>query len=284
MTLARIVVAAFLSFALFDVCSAEDTRRVPLAGQCNFRDVGGYQTEGGRTVKQGLVFRSGELPRLTDDDVERLDQLGVRTVVNFLTEIETESRGRDRIPDGAREVLLPIETDDGLAAAIEQARQTADFSDLPPSINPEIHRVLVDNARQQYSELFRVIAITEEPLVFHCSHGVHRTGTATAILLWGLGVPWDTVREDYLLSNKYREAEVNKRLAQLRKLVAERQSVPPENVDMTNIEAFYVQQGKYIDATRDEILKQYGSIEGYLIQGLGLSANEINQLRERLLR
>ena len=53
---------------------------------------------------------------------------------------------------------------------------------------------------------------------------------------------------------------------------------------MTNIEAFYVLKGDYIDATRDEILKQYGSIEGYLTQGLGLSANEINKLKERLLQ
>jgi protein-tyrosine phosphatase len=99
-----------------------------------------------------------------------------------------------------------------------------------------------------------------------------------------LGVPWDAVREDYLLSNKYREDEVKKRLAQLRQLLAKKQDLPPENVDVSNIEAFYVQKGEYIDATRDEILKQYGSIEGYLTQGLGLSADEIAKLRERLLQ
>ena len=44
------------------------------------------------------------------------------------------------------------------------------------TINPEIHRVLVDDARLQYAALFKEITRTEEPLVFHCSHGVHRTG------------------------------------------------------------------------------------------------------------
>lgn len=284
MTIFRMFVATCFAITLSCECAAEDTRHVPLAGQSNFRDVGGYKTEDGRTVKRGLVFRSGELPRLTDDDVAKLKQLGIKTVVNFLAAVETKSRGQDRLPQSAREVSLPIETDDGLAAAVEEARRTADFSSMPPSINPEIHRILVDNARQQYAALLREIAQSREPLVFHCSHGVHRTGTATAVLLWGLGVPWETVREDYLLSNKYREAEVNKRLAQLRKLLAEKQDVPPEKVNISNIEAFYVQKGEYIDATRDEILKQYGSIEGYLTKGLGLSANEINKLRERLLQ
>ena len=52
---------------------------------------------------------------------------------------------------------------------------------------------------------------------------------------------------------------------------------------MTNINAFYILQGHYIDATRDEILKKYGSIDGYLNKGLGLTKRDIRKLRERLL-
>jgi protein-tyrosine phosphatase len=254
-----------------------------LEGQPNFRDIGGYKTTSGKTVKRGLVFRSGELPRLTDEDVAKLERLGIRTVVNFLTEVETKSRGKDRLPDGTHEISLPIETDDGLAAAVEQARRTADFSTLPPTINPEIHRILVHDARQQYATLLREIARTDAPFVFHCSHGVHRTGAATAILLWGLGVPWQTVRKDYLLSNEFRKHEIEKRLTQLRDLAAKKQGISPQQVDMTNVNAFYILKGEYIDATRDEILKQYGSIGDYLTEGLGLTAGEIEQLRDALL-
>ncbi len=277
------LISAFVAVASLGVCFADDSRHVPLDGQSNFRDVGGYRTEDGKTVKRGVIFRSGELPRLTDEDVIKLEQLGIKTIVNFLTDIETQSRGADRLPPGARAISLPIETDDGLAAAIEKARRMADFSSMPPSLNPEIHRVLVNDARKQYAALFREIAQTQEPLVFHCSHGVHRTGTATAVLLWSLGVPWDAVREDYLLSNKYRESEVEKRLAQLRESLAKKQAVPPAQVDMTNVEAFYIQQGEYIDASREEILKRYSSIDGYLTDGLGLTEQEIQKLRERLL-
>lgn len=283
MTIYRLLIAAYFTLTCVGLCAADDARHVPLEGQSNFRDIGGYKTEDGKAVKRGVIFRSGELHQLTDDDVAKLKQLGVATVVNFQTAIETESRGNDRLPPGAREVSLPIETDDGLAAAIEEARRKVDFSSMPPSINPDIHRLLVDDARKQYATLFREIAQSQEPLVFHCSHGVHRTGTATAVLLWSLGVPWDDVREDYLLSNKYRKSEVEKRLNQLRQLLAEKQDISPEQVDMTNVEAFYIQQGEYIDASREEILKRYGSVDGYLTDGLGLTRNEIQQLRNRLL-
>ena len=73
------------------------------------------------------------------------------------------------------------------------------------------------------------------------------------------------------------------RLAKLRQLAAKSQNVAPDKVDMTNIEAFYILQGKYIDATRDEVLKKYGSIDRYLTEGLGLTPSDLEKLRARLL-
>ena len=41
-------------------------RHVPLEGQPNFRDLGGYRTTDGRMLKWGEVYRSGELGQLTE--------------------------------------------------------------------------------------------------------------------------------------------------------------------------------------------------------------------------
>ena len=65
---------------------------------------------------------------------------------------------------------------------------------------------------------------------------------------------------------------------------ADNQRILPDQVDMTNIEAFYLLEGKYIDATRDEVLKQYGSINDYMKNGLGLSDREVQALAQRLLK
>ena len=52
---------------------------------------------------------------------------------------------------------------------------------------------------------------------------------------------------------------------------------------MTNIETFYLLEGKDIDATRDEVSKQYGSINDYLKEELGLTDREVQALHQRLL-
>ena len=197
---------------------ASTERHVELDGQSNFRDIGGYVTADGRRVKWGQVYRSGELHDLSDADVEKLDTLGIKAVANFLTKREIQSRGPDRLPEATRKIPLPMETGNlgDMAGVIQEARGTGDFSRVPVELNPEIHRVLIDEGREYYARLLIEIADTaNRPFVYHCSHGVHRTGTATAILLSALGVPWETVRKDYLLSNTYRAKEVNRRINEL---------------------------------------------------------------------
>ena len=264
----------------------EPERHVALDGQPNFRDLGGYETADGRTVKWGEVYRSGELPRLSDEDVATLEELEISTVVSFLTEKEIQARGPDRLPAGTAEVALPMAAGNlgDLTAVVVEARKTGDFSMVPTDINPEIHRRLMVEARDYYADLLREIADpASRPLVFHCSHGVHRTGTATAILLSVLGVPWETVREDYLLSNTYRWEEIEHRLSQLRDLYAENNGIAPEEVDTTNMDAFYILDGAYIDAALEQAVEDHGSMEAYIRDGLGITDEEVEELKNQLL-
>ena len=262
-----------------------EKRHISLEGQSNFRDIGGYQTIDGRTVKWGEVYRTGELPRLTDEDVAILKNLDLQMVHNFLLEEEIAQRGQDRLPSSTQLVENPIKTSaDDLVLAVLEARKTGDFSVVPPDLNKEVHRVLAREGREEYAAMIRALSDPDNrPFAFHCSHGVHRTGTATAILLSALGVPWETVREDYLLSNTYRAEENDKRIEQLTAEAAKTLGVPPGEVDTTNMVAFYILQGDYIDGTLEVILQEYGSMENYLQQGLGLSSEELDVLRQQLL-
>ena len=112
---------------------------------------------------------------------------------------------------------------------------------------------------------------------------IHRTGTAAAILLSVLGVPWETIEEDYLLSNDYRSGEIERRLEELRQAAAKTLGIQPSEVDMTNMKAFYILEAAYIDAARDEIMREYGSMEDYIRVGLGLTDEDIHRLRDELL-
>lgn len=284
-----VVVGLMLGCGSSDVSAAKEVvheRKIELEGQSNFRDIGGYQTKDGLQVKWGKVYRSGELQLLSDSDVAKLNTLGIKTVANFLTKEEIDARGPDRLPDGMREIPLPMQAGNlgSLAAVVGEARITGDFSKVPPELNPEIHRMLINEASGHYAELLRELANPINlPMVYHCSHGVHRTGTATAILLSALGVPWETVREDYLLSNSYRGDVVKRRTVELRNRAAETFDIESDKVDMTNINAFYILEADYIDASLDEAVKRYGSMEAYIREGLGITDNELLSLRKELL-
>lgn len=223
---------------------------------------------------------------LSDADLERLDDLGLRTVVNLLSDDDRSVYGENRLPSGSVELALPIDSDTATELANEAgaALRSGDFSSLPPTLNPRIHRLLTHEGRDSYRALLETVADPDRrPLVFHCSHGVHRTGTAAAILLSSLGVPWPTVRDEYLLSNMYRRDEVHVRLGQLRALAAKSQHIPPDEVDMSSAEAFLIQEASYIDAARSEIFAEFSSFDEYVELGLGVDPAVLKTLRSTLL-
>jgi protein tyrosine/serine phosphatase len=83
-------------------------REIPLVGQNNFRDLGGYRAADGRGVKWGQLYRSGELSELEDDDVERLTELGIRSVVDLRSQTEMDSKGKDRAGISAAVLLSAL--------------------------------------------------------------------------------------------------------------------------------------------------------------------------------
>jgi protein-tyrosine phosphatase len=261
----------------------EHERQVKLDGQANFRDLGGYRTSDGRSVKWGLIYRSGQLNELSDADLSKLKGLNIRTVIDLRGSSEAETRGKDRLPDGVRNVSYPIDVmslpkeEKSESAAMDSSPGRTDFM-LQATRSIMIHRTDV------YAALIRELAEPENrPLVFHCTAGKDRAGIGAAIVLTLLGVPWETVREDYLLSNFYRRDENERELRHLREDIAKKQNISPEQVDMTGYESMFFVKPEYLDAAHDEVIRRYGSMESYLREGLGISDEMMDRLRKELL-
>lgn len=259
-------------------------RHVVLNGQSNFRDLGNYKTSDNNELKPGMVYRTGTLSKLSDADIQIIASLNIKTVVNFLTEEEINKRGDDRLPEGVRSVYLPIGGQNNEVADLLVARQDGNFSKIPADFNFEVHAMLTEDGKEEYAQLFHLLADPKNyPIVFHCSHGVHRTGTAAALILSTLGVPWETVREDYLLSNEYRKEEVDKRLEALFLLADENPEIINKEENQNNISAFYVLKGEYVDGTKTAVEENYGSFGNYL-NSIGVSDEEILQIQNNLLK
>jgi protein-tyrosine phosphatase len=258
-------------------------RQVKLEGQDNFRDLGGYKTTDGRRVKWGLIYRSGQLSKLSDADLSRLKKLNIRTVVDLRGTVEVETRGKDRLPEGVRSVSYRIDVATLAKGAKEEPAPIGSSAGRTDFMLQATQSIML-NRTDVYAALIRELAVPQNrPLVFHCTAGKDRTGVGAAIVLTLLGVPWETVREDYLLSNFYRRAENEKDLKSMREDIAKKQGIPPEQVDVTGYEAMYYVKAEYLDSAYQQAISRYGSMESFLRKGLGISDEMIDKLRKELL-
>lgn len=258
-------------------------RHVPLEGQPNFRDLGGYEAADGRRLRWGAVYRSGELSQLSKEDVDKLAALGIRTVVDFRSPPEVAARGQGRLPPGAELRPMPIASSDVFSKLIPMFLK-GDFSLVPPNLLDRVNRLLVTEFTEQFGGLLRTLfEPARRPLVFHCTQGKDRAGFGAAMVLSALGVPWETVLEDYLLSNEYRKAENDKLLEMVRAFAASQGKAGAEEIAFERVEGLLYVKEQSLQAAHDEILERHGSIEAYLIEGLGASEKDLLQLREDLL-
>ena len=82
-----------------------------MEGIPNFRGLCGLPAADGAQVRPGVMYRSGHLADSTDADRERLQELGIKTVVDLRTDGDIDSDGHDVVPDGIRHVRVPIHDD-----------------------------------------------------------------------------------------------------------------------------------------------------------------------------
>ena len=254
-------------------------RHLPLQGAPNFRDLGGYLTADGRSVKWGMVYRSGALNKLDAGDQAYLERLGLKRIVDFRAPDEVED-APDRLgPSLAPAVLhLPIGFKGLNVRQFSKRILHGDTAGL------HFDTLLVDANQamvRQFSPVFHdwlhgLVTDEASPQVFHCTAGKDRTGFAAAVLLLSLGVPKDTVMQDYLASNAYLEASNARSMRMIRIFSLFR-------TDPDSVRPLMIVEPRYLDAAFDAMQQDYGSIDGYLRQALGVDDAFREQLRQRFL-
>jgi protein-tyrosine phosphatase len=250
------------------------SRRVLLEGAPNFRDLGGYATHDGRRVKRGQLFRSGVLADLSDDDLVVLEErIGIKTVVDLRSPEEVASRP-NRLPRGAVAIEVPVTDVSMSPLAVAAKLESGNSEGLGPEMLLTGNRAFARELRAAFATMLQ-LAMDEQhrPMVFHCTAGKDRTGFASAIVLLALGVPKETVVDDYLFSNACLEERHADLLERVGDRVAERE----------RLLAFLQVRREYLEAGLDTITEDHGTIDDYLRDALTVNDEQRERFRSALL-
>lgn len=249
-------------------------RHVALDGAQNFRDLGGYETADGKHLRWGLFYRSDNLSGLSDADLETLASLGIRLVCDFRSPDEKQAEP-DRLPE-PRPAVAELEIFDE-AFAMKDFRERIGSGDLG---DLDLRQALIEGNRlfatkfaPIYRAMFERLSQRENlPALIHCTAGKDRAGFGAAMILSVLGVPRETVFEDFLLTNLYTAQKIERTLWTIRLMSLFR-------VDAERVRPVLGVERAYLEAAFDEIGKRYGDFERYRREALGLDDAELAAFR-----
>lgn len=252
--------------------------RIPLDGCRNMWDIGGYPIDAQTVTRPRMVYRSGRLSSLTEEDLEKFSTLSVRTVVDLRSADEIDEHP-DRIPEnlGCRVLQMPI-TNEGLGK-----QQVVDIFARASRGEIDTHEHMIEAYRRFPMEmgdglknlLELMLDEAAYPLLMHCTAGKDRTGFAAAVLLSILGCSTETVIQDYL---SYRRPELDKDA----KRYASSFLAYGVTVEEESTYPYLLARREYIEALLDSFTIQWGSVAQYLSRRAGFSIPRQQELRNLL--
>lgn len=259
-------------------------RTIPLAGVKNFRDMGGYEAHDGRVMKWGHIFRSGHLSDMTEDCGTEMLARDIETVIDFRSDAE-KKRHPVHWPDGWIPDYHPVPIGGNAAAWIKELYDRLAKTSFPAK-----------ELRDQFIIAFETIPIANKDglkqffdtlidkhkgnaMLFHCTAGKDRTGIAGALLMRALDINDEQIMEDFLRTNKAVNLEETSATVAEWLSTKSGQTIQPDDVlPLVGVEA------DFLKASYRKISKEFGSLDTYLTEGLGLTTERRDRLKELFLK
>tara|TARA_Y200000002_G_scaffold347132_1_gene322140 strand:- start:375 stop:1208 length:834 start_codon:yes stop_codon:yes gene_type:complete len=252
----------------------EEYRLLPMDGAHNTRELGGYQTVDGKSVKWGMLFRSDKLSSISKTDEEYLKYLGISKIIDFRSEGE-KTEDPDIIPAGIDYVEMPINVDGAMRPKIEAVLKGETDKEVK-SFLIDANREFVNDYTNVYENFLRSLIDDGKPTLFHCTAGKDRAGFAAAITLIALGVSREDVIADYMKTNAFTKERIEEMLSQI-KLMSLYQTDVEILRPLLGVEQIYIETA--FEAAEDK----YGSLENFIKEGLNISDIDIKNLRNQFL-
>ncbi|WP_416959644.1 tyrosine-protein phosphatase [Streptomyces sp. Agncl-13] len=263
------------------------TQQIPstepeLSGVRNFRDVGGLPTADGRRVRHGVLFRSGHLAHATDEDAVFLASLGLHTIFDFRNASDQKLEGPDVELPGVRNVNLPL-SDPADGSEFWKMVRDGEMDQLREILGGDkganrmiaSYRTIVTERTAEHSQVLHALAQDSVPALMHCAAGKDRAGLSIAVTLLAVGVEREAIVADYLESNaKHRRYKV-------RRSGSAASAYSPEVMEL--LSPLFDARAEYLTAAFETVEETWGGVDAYLEQGLGITPETRELLRERLL-
>ena len=240
----------------------------------NLRDFGGFLTKSGSHMKSGLLYRSGNLQKLSAAHHVAISDLHLQTIIDFRS-MQEQEKSPGTFP-GSRKVSLPCNIDQITRDRLRPLllRRSAD-DEIVDAID-SVYQEMVDLMVQPIGEMIRNILNTEScPILIHCRAGKDRTGFAAAVIQWAMEVDHDTIMSEYLKSNEFISPKISKALKRLRLFTL---GLFPKG----NLQAAFEVKARYLNTAFFVIETKYGGLERYLAAG-GIHRGELEALKAMLL-
>lgn len=254
----------------------------------NARDLGGYKTIDGRTVKTGLLIRSGRLSNASKEDIHILKDLyHLNAVVDFRI-IRERIDSPDVKIDGVTYYTLPLVDDKSPMVGGVHKRSANNQNPLSYFIDvikqghgkSDMYVKLFKSERFQkgMTSFFQILLNNdgEHSILWHCAAGKDRAGSAAALTLLTLGVDKETVLTDFDLSNIAYNEWIQKRLTQVSRITRDPEILTVVR-SLSGVNVDYMRNA--IDAT----ILDYGSIENYLEVCMNVTKEDIVKLKDMYL-
>ena len=252
----------------------EDYRLLPMDGAHNTRELGGYKTADGLSVKWGMLFRSDKLSDISKTDQAYLQNLGIKKIIDFRSK-EEKAEDPDIIPKGISYIEMPISVDGAMRSKIEAV--------LKGETNKEVKSFLIDANKEfvldyveVYENFLRGLIDDEGPILFHCTAGKDRAGFAAAITLIALGVSKEDVIKDYMKTNQFTKKRIEEIIKQIELMTL-------YQTDAEILRPLLGVEREYIETAFHTAEEEYGSLENFIKNGLNISDEDIKKLRNKFL-
>jgi len=250
----------------------------PFSKLANFREVGGLHTTDEMMIREGMIYRSADLSRLTKQDIETFSTLGVQTVCDLRTASERKSHP-PKIKEPDKIVHIPMHPDSKMPSKWTMFRMLVaegkSFTFTP--IMKDLYQSMLTERKEEIQQLFTLLSDKNNyPLMLHCTSGKDRTGFLSALIQLAAGVPVSAVLSEYMRSNEGVKMLVRRQQRFVRLMSLYR-------VSKKQIQPLLGVQQDYLEDVLNEMMETYGSAQRYLIEACDIPEAQLKEMKNILL-